>query len=145
MKPIYDLFDDVWKKKEDQDWDCVYIMIDLHGVIIPPNYHRINDLQFIHRYTQQCLQYFSDQDDIKLILWSSSYKEEIQKVVKWLASNKIYFDYFNENPLENNTKYADFSKKPYFSILLEDKAGFTENDWVEINRWIAIREMSKLK
>ena len=120
-------------------------MVDLHGVIIPPNYHKTNDLVFIHKYTQQCLQYLSEQEDVKLILWSSSYKNEIEKINKWLKSNKIYFDYINENPDEKNTKYADFSKKPYFSLVLEDKGGFVENDWDGINTWIAMREIEKLR
>lgn len=145
MKTIFDLFDDTWRKKDQRGWDVVYIMVDIHGVILPSNYHKTSHLEFISEYTEQCLQYLSDQDDIKLILWSSSHQSEIDAITKWLRYHKIYFDAVNSNPFEENTDYADFSKKPYFSILLDDKAGFTEYDWSEINRWIAIREMEKLK
>lgn len=145
MKTVFDLFTDTWRKKEERGWDYVYIMIDLHGVILPSNYHSVNDLQFIHPYTKKDLEYLSDQEDIKLILWTSSYVKEVAAVTSWLANQKIYFDYVNENPDEKNNGYADFSKKPYFSILLDDKSGFTENDWDDINVWIAVREMGRLK
>ena len=42
----------------------------------------------------------------------------------------IKFDYINENPLEVNSELSDFSKKFYFNILLDDKAGFyPKEDW----------------
>lgn len=39
-------------------------------------------------------------------------------------------DDHNENPECGNTDYADFTTKPYFNILLDDKAGMEMNsDW----------------
>lgn len=144
MKSVSQLFNEAWKKKEDRNWDYVYIMLDLHGVVLPSNFHS-GDLQFINPLAKICLQYLSQQEDIILILWSSSHEEEIFKVRGWLASNKIGVKFVNENPLEKNTDYADFSEKPYFTLLLDDKAGFEPSDWEEINRWIQERELAKLK
>lgn len=43
----------------------------------------------------------------------------------------------NSNPDEKDTKTGDFSKKFYFNILLDDRAGFQpETDWLEICRII---------
>jgi len=64
--------------------------------------------------------------------------------VGW-KKKKINFDFVNKNPSENNTSYADFSKKFYFNILLDDKAFFEPSDWVEISEWIKTRELNKLK
>lgn len=139
MKSITDLFDDVWIKKHQRKWEFIYIMVDLHGVILPSNYHSKNDLTFISPYAQQCLRWLSDRKDVILILWSSSYMEEIQSVIEWLKKNDIIIDYINENPVEGNTVYANFSKKPYFSILLDDKAGFEKSDWEKLNKWISLK------
>lgn len=144
MKSISQLFNEVWKKKEERGWDCIYIMVDLHGVILPSNYHASNDLQFISPYTEQCLQWLSNQKDVKLILWSSSHLKEVIRTERWLLDKGIIFDYFNENPIEKNTEYADFSKKPYFSIGIDDKFGFEASDWQELNRWITFKEYLKL-
>lgn len=34
--------------------------------------------------------------------------------------------------LEKNNKTGDFRKKPYFSIIIDDKAGFNHYDWPEV-------------
>jgi hypothetical protein len=53
----------------------------------------------------------------------------------WLASHGIHVDHYNCNPDEKNTPYADFSLKPYFNILIDDKAGFDPNtDWDGIRK-----------
>lgn len=145
MKPIFQLFEDIWVKKEEKNWDYVYIMVDLHGVILKPNYHSETNFEFVSEYAEQCLSYLSNQEDVKLILWTSSFESEIKNVLVWLKKYGISFAFVNENPLEKNTEYADFSKKLYFSIGLDDKFGFEPNDWREINRWITFRELSKLK
>ncbi len=141
MKTIVELFKDAWQKKEERKWDFVYIMVDLHGVVLNPNYHSENDLRYISEHAEECLKNLSDRDDVKLILWSSSHDKEIESVRKWMASHGIIFDFVNENPLEKNTKYADFSKKYYFSIILDDKAGFEPSDWQDLlNGWINKRK-----
>lgn len=145
MKNIAKLFEDVWIRKKVRKWQYVYIMIDLHGVIIPSNYHYSTDLRFIDSRAKECLQYLSQQDDIILILWSSSHEAELTNVRRWLSKEGILFDFINENPFELNNDYANFSKKPYFSILLDDKAGFEPSDWEEIAEWIKTREMDKMK
>ena len=145
MKTITDLFDEAWKKKEQRGWELVYIMVDLHGVVLPPNYHKHNDLQFISPHAEECLRYLTEQEDVCLILWSSSHVEEILNVRQWLAHRRVFFSFVNENPLEKNTEYADFTKKPYFSIVLDDKAGFEPDDWEDVEVWMTRREMFKMK
>lgn len=129
MKTIHQLFKDTWEKKALRGWDYVYVMVDLHGVIVPSNFHRTDSFEFVSNHAKLGLQTLSKRSDVKLILWSSSHEVEINAIRKWLFDNNIHFDYINENPNEANTEYADFSKKPYFSILLDDKAGFEAIDW----------------
>lgn len=146
MKTITKLFNEVWKKKEKRKWQCVYIMVDLHGVVLRSNYHATNDLEFAHLDAMTVLSYLSKQKDVVLILWTSSHDVEIKNVLEWLSPWGIQFKYVNENPLERDTEYASFSKKPYFSIVLDDKAGFdSDHDWSELLHWCYNREMDKLK
>ena len=133
MKTITQLFDEALEKKRERKWECIYVMVDLHGVILPSSYHLKNDLVFTNDYAKIALQTLTVVDDVKLILWTSSYPKEIDEVLAWLDKQKIYFDYVNRNPLEKNTKYADFTEKPYFNVLLDDKAGFDPSvDWEEL-------------
>jgi hypothetical protein len=129
---MFQLFQDAWKKKRERNWKYVYIMVDLHGVVLPSSYHKTNDLQFIGNYAEEALRLLCQRLDVKLILWSSSHVDEIENVRTWLTPKGITFDFVNENPLEPNTEYADFSKKPYFGIVLDDKAGFEPADWESI-------------
>jgi len=146
MKTITQLFNEAWKKKEERGWQYIYIMVDLHGVVLRSNYHVSNDLRFTHSDAIPCLQYLSKQNDVILILWTSSHEKEIQNVLNWLSLWGIHFKYVNENPLEKDTDYASFVKKPYFSIVLDDKAGFDpDHDWSELQYWYCVREMDKLK
>ena len=54
----------------------------------------------------------------------------------------INFTYINDNPEYIGNDYADFSKKFYYNILLDDKAGFEgETDWLLVkNELIRVGE-----
>jgi hypothetical protein len=136
MKTMIQLFRETWEKKKLRGWEYVYILVDLHGVIIPPGCHNHDNLQFVSAYAEESLQYLSNQKDVKLILWTSSFKDEVDKVLQWLEKRNIYFDFVNENPMEKNNEYADFSKKFYTNIILDDKSGFETDDWFVIWHWI---------
>ena len=129
--------------KPKRGWKTIYWMVDVHGVIIPGSWARSNDLQFV---TWDCLgplMWISGREDQRLILWTSSYYEELKKLGDWLFTFGIKVDYVNKNPEEENTQYANFSFKPYFNILIDDKAGFVpETDWklvkqtlIDIGEW----------
>ena len=125
-------------------WKTIYWLVDVHGVIIPGSWHRQNEFQYTHPNAPEVLRWISNREDQRLILWTSSYKTEIDALVKWLKEfSDIQVDYVNENPLEEHTAYADFSKKFYFNILIDDKSGFEpEKDWsavkqelIDIGEW----------
>jgi hypothetical protein len=146
MKTITQLFNEAWEKKTKRGWQCVYIMVDLHGVVLNSTYKASNELKFAHLNTMPCLSYLSKQQDVVLILWTSSHWSEIQNVISWFKLWGINFRFVNENPLEKDTEYASFSKKPYFNIVLDDKAGFDpDHDWSELLQWATNREMDKVK
>ena len=118
---------------KERNWDTLYWAIDLHGTICKFNYS--NDDLTIHyyEYAWKVLTELSRIPHVKLILFTCSYEENTNKILELFKKDRIIFDFVNENPEAKNTTYGDYSKKIYFNVLLEDKAGFDpEKDWEKI-------------
>jgi hypothetical protein len=130
------------KLKTERNWDTLYVVIDANGTIIRPYHH------CIEFYTEciEVLQWFSNRKDFKLILWTSSHIDEIEKILQLAEKYGIYFDAVNSNNYEPlSTKNANFTQKFYFNILIDDKSGFVpETDWFLIkNELIRLEEWNK--
>jgi hypothetical protein len=119
-----------FQQKREKNWDLLYWCIDLHDVVIEGKYNLYNEGAKIYPNAREFFQWAQKRDDMVLILWSSSHNHALFKTLNNLREQGIEFDYFNANPEEADTKLCDFSKKFYFNILLDDKAGFEgETDW----------------
>jgi hypothetical protein len=130
--------------KAKNNWDTLYVLLDLHGPVILSHSH--DTFQFITEDCIEVLRWFSKRKDFRIILWTSSYVSEIEDIIKWLSIYEIDVDYVNCNPECKNTKKADFHKKPYFNICIDDKAGFEPlTDWKEIKKLlIVLKEWDKV-
>ena len=130
MKSITEIFTDaidVIKKK----YKYIYIAIDIHGTIFYSL--RQKDEKFIYLpNAKKALQLLSENPCFKLILFTSSYRDNIQKYLAKLKEDNIHFDFIMENPEIKSNEYANFSQKFYFDILIDDKAGFENEDWAEL-------------
>jgi len=134
--------------KKVKGWPEVYFCIDLHGTIIPSG-KGSDDKTDEHKFypdAKEVLQMLSKRKDIMLILWTSTPIARLFEVYNWLEDEGIHFDYINSNPHAKNTPRSDFNKKFYFSVLLDDRAGFEpETDWTAIkNELIAIGEWKEV-
>lgn len=119
---------EVYKRREEKGYKLVYWAIDLHGVCIKSNYDE--GFELINDKVVPVLKYISSLPETIIIFWTSSYESEVREVVRHFKSLGIVINYLNINPLEKDTNLADFSKKFYFNILLDDKAGFNpDTDW----------------
>ncbi len=121
-----------FEMKKVKGWPEVYFCIDLHGTIIPSgkDSNDKTDPLVFYPYAEEVLQWLSKRKDIMLILWTATPANRIAPVWQWLTDHGVYFDYLNGNPHAKDTPRSDFSKKFYFSILLDDRAGFEpETDW----------------
>jgi hypothetical protein len=128
------LFNNAYNVKAKRNWDRLYIAIDLHDTIIPSSYETENILTMFDG-AKEVLQEFTKDEEIVLILFTSSYKKLLQPMFKLFKDNDIHFDYLNENPLEPSTETGNFADKFYYNILLDDKAGFEPaTDWEETHR-----------
>ena len=132
-----------FKKRKERGWDKTYVMIDVHDTILKGEYSSAQSYD-PPKEAVEVLKWLSDRKDMVIIIWTSSYAKDYQKLKEWFwDTHQIKFDYHNENPECGNTEYAEFTTKPYFNILIEDKCGFQmETDWkkvkdtlVEIGQW----------
>lgn len=116
--------------KEERKWNTLWWMIDVHDTIFKGKYATDQDFEF-YPGCLEVLKWISNQPDQEIILWTSSFKNDAERVIKYFKEkHDITINYFNENPACPNTDLADFSAKPYFNILIDDKAGFEgEVDW----------------
>lgn len=120
-----------FEEKKTKNWDKLYWAIDLHGTIIEGKYNKYNEGATIYPNAAEVLKYLYSRTDMRLILWTSSHKDAIDKtLVAFELWTGIKFHYINENPECINTELCDFTEKFYFNILLDDKAGFNgPTDW----------------
>ena len=117
---------------EERNWDTIFWAVDLHGTCIKSNYDN-SRFEFVCEPCVDTLNFLQTLPETKLIAWSSCFDEDFAKVRELFAENNIHFDFFNENPLVSNTQTGNFDSKFYFSILLDDKAGFDPHeDWEKI-------------
>lgn len=121
---------------EERKWDTIYWAIDLHGVCLKSNYEQ-GGYQWINEYVVDALQIISSFPETKIILWSSAHEAEYPAIIKFFKDVGIKVAYFNENPEVGNSTHGCFDKKFYFSILLDDKAGFDpDTDWEDLYNYL---------
>lgn len=119
----------------EKQWFETYWCIDIHGTILVPTFRRDSKDSKFYPYAKETLQLLTKRKDIVMIMYTSSYPEEIEHYQKVFKENDIHFKYVNENPdvASNLGNFGDYDKKFYFNVMLEDKAGFTpEIEWKQI-------------
>ena len=111
---------------------CIYIMVDVHNTILKPTFDKKETFEYF-TYAKETLQLLSENENIKLIMWTSSYDEKIKIYLKHFEENGIIFNFVNENKEYGNVSFACFDTKFYYDIGIDDKFGFdAEHDWKEI-------------
>lgn len=113
---------------KERNWDTVYWAVDLHGTVIESNY-QTGTYSYISEEAKLALQAISALPETKLILWSSMYGPDQANIMELFRLDGIKVDWFNENPEAENTNSGCFNQKFYFSVLVDDKAGFDPSEW----------------
>ena len=124
------------KRDEHGNWKYpMYRLIDLHDVIIPGTYTRNNEGKKFYPGAEEVLNWLTVRGNMCIILWTSSHVDSVKDIVFWFAEHKIAFNYINRNPEVESNELLNTSAKPYFDLLLDDKAGFNgETDWLLIKQ-----------
>jgi len=132
MSDIRKTFRQAFKRKAEKGWNCIYILVDLHGTILKPCYESPETYSY-YPWAIETLQKMSKRKDIKIILWSCSYPEDLKEHINRFGRQDVYFSDIGQNRFELNTGFQCFDQKPYFNVGLDDKFGFNpEEDWEEI-------------
>ena len=130
---IVKTFDNAYERAKAKNWDCIYILVDMHGTIFEPSYLNKENYKY-YPYAKEVLQLLSLYTDTKLILWTSTRPIDTVEYQKVFMNDDIYFDYVNENPeverQPTDPESLDLNQKFYFNIGIDDKFGFEpETDW----------------
>lgn len=113
-----------FRHAKEKGWDKTYWAIDVHGTMVVPNYTGKGIAKEFYPYALETLQLLSSRKDVVMILYSCSYPHEIEEYFTFFKSLNVNFQYAGVNPEVENGEYGYFNHKPYFNVLLEDKAGF---------------------
>jgi len=130
-KWIRKMFDHSFKK----EWYETYWAFDIHGTILKPNFRKNSKDAEFYPYAKETLQLLTKRKDVVMIIWTSSYPEEIKYYQKIFELNNIKFEFINENPMiaSNLGNFGYYEKKFYFNVCFEDKSGFDpDTEWEEI-------------
>lgn len=132
--------DRAYRVMRERKWNTVYWCIDLHDTCLKANYQN-GGYEWINDQCVQTLRLIADRVESEIILWSSAYPKQQEEIVDFFCDHGIPVLAFNENPMEANTVTGDFSKKFYFSVLIDDKAGFDPaEDWYKL--WCYIHQLN---
>lgn len=125
---IKKMFDHSFKK----EWFETYWAIDLHGAVIHPNYTKNPVTGIYYPFAKETLQIWTARPDIIMFTYTASYIEQLRNYLNQFEKDGIHFNFVNENPdiSEEKGHFGRFDQKPYYNVLIEDKAGFRpEVDW----------------
>jgi len=129
---IYEAIIRAYKLMRERRWDTIYWAIDLHGVCMRSNY-KTGEHEFLSQEAVDTLKMISDRPESKIILWSSVHEDQKVPIINMFEDRGIMIHHFNKNPYEVSTSVSCFDEKFYFSVLLDDKAGFNpEKDWMAV-------------
>ena len=116
----------------EKSWDAFYVYVDIHGTVLEPDYGGLAKTYYPH--AEETLKKLSDRSDVILVLYTCSKSTEISQYLDFFSDSGIEFEGINKMPVEN-TNGGDFTDKPYFNVLLEDKAGFVgDKDWYVVDQ-----------
>jgi hypothetical protein len=136
MNRIVKTFEKAFETAKRKNWTRIYVAIDLHETALKPTWQKEISKEY-YPFAKEVLQKLSDMPEVCLILWSCSLPELNIEYSEFFKQDGINFNYINENPECPSTEYADFDKKLYFSVGLDDKFGFLpEEDWESLYNYI---------
>ena len=136
-------FENANKFKHERDWDTLYVLLDIHGTMMPPNYDGIADV--FYPGAIEAMQELCKDSTYKVILWTCSKEEDRNHYKQLLEDRGIDIYAVNCNPdTEGKLDWGDYSQKMYCNVMIDDKAGFEpETDWPEVMKFLKQNQNDK--
>lgn len=136
---ITEAFRNAFSIMAERSWDKIAVAVDLHGTVLKPNYG-IELAQEFYPGAEECLKYMSTRGDIVMFMYSCT-PTNLKNMYNTMFVSKGIHIHTSINDVYKlmditSSVYQSFSEKPYFNVLLEDKAGFNpETDWEELLKY----------
>ena len=136
---MIELFDKAFSLMSERNWDYIAVAVDLHGTVFVPTYSETLAKEF-YPHAEETLQLMSDHPKCLLYMYTCSHFRDRVNTSFYLKQRGIDME-IEAHPVMDqmgikNSKFQDFVDKPYFNVLLDDKAGFDPNrDWVLLNEY----------
>lgn len=121
---------------DSRNWDKIYIALDLHDTVMESNYKDAHG--GLLEIAIEPLRVISNLPEVSIILYSCCHEKDYNTYIELLRKNGIKVDYFNTNPEIKNTVTGCFDRKFYYSILIDDKAGFDPAEWPLVKEWFLL-------
>lgn len=113
----------------EREWDTIYVLVDVHDTISESNY-KDTEVKFFPE-AIEALKILSTFKEIYLVLWTCCHEKDYDRYLNRFNSLGVNFKSVNFTPVQN-TLTGCFDKKPYFSVLIDDKAGFDPDEWPSV-------------
>ena len=101
-------------RKEYNDYKSLYIAFDFDNTVF--DYHQVGDTYpIVEKLLTECKQL-----GFKLILFTANEDEKLEKAIQYCTEHGYAPDYINESPIMK-------TRKPFYNLLLDDRAGLGES------------------
>ena len=121
----------------DRKWEKTFWALDVHDTILKPNWNSREIPTEFYPCSQEALRLLSERKEVVMFLYTCSHPRDTDQYMKLFKAVDIHFDYVNENPEIPNDELGYYDKKPYFNVLIDDKAGFDPlTEWPTILKWL---------
>lgn len=139
MQQIESMFDKGYATAKAAKYSYMVVAVDLHGTIVDSKTFNETQGKFVEKieaslypFAIKALQAMSAHESIVMYIYSGTKKRKLKKLVKFLSSKYGITIATRYHPTTNHASQS-FKNKPYFNILLDDRAGFDPKlDWNEI-------------
>ena len=121
--------------------DFIYVAIDIHETILFPT-HSTELSKDFYPYALDTLKLITSHPRIRTILWTSSLDEITEQYHKFFVEQGINFNFINGNPEIASPFYANFDKKFFVNVIIDDKSGFNaEADWEPLHDYFLLLKL----
>jgi len=141
---MIEVFEKAFRLKENRNWECIAVAVDLHGTVFVPTYSESLAKEF-YPHAKECLQLLTKKKDVLMYMYTCSHFRDRVSTSSYLRLHDIAMyieahEVMDKMEVKNN-EFQDFVDKPYFNVLLDDKAGFDpDRDWVALLKYLKERQ-----
>ena len=122
-------------------YPTIYVTVDIHGTILIPSWSKTETYKY-YPFAKKVMQMMSKRDNIKLIMWSCSHLEALNKYNNKFKEDGILFDFVNTNTDCKNSELCCFDMKHYTDVGFDDKFGFNPYiDWFKLYIYFIIKRI----